>query len=123
MKKSILIAFLLLTATIAMAHGTYHVKYTTYALGEKTALRDANVTITLSETRVTAYNTSSGTKYWESKYQGIVMLPQYNNFRFHKYYLTNLGVYFYISEQKVFAGPNNTMYYMIDFAGEIQFAL
>ncbi len=77
----------------------------------------------IGNNRITVHNTKSGKKYWDVEYMGTVSLSKYNNFRFKKYYLTNKRVYFYISEQKVFTGPNNVKYYMIDFDGEIQFAI
>lgn len=103
--------------------GTYRVKYTTYDYYGKTALSNADITLNISNTRITAYNTKNGTKYWDVKYLGKTKLSKYNNFEFHKYYLTNKHVYFYISDKKVFSGPNNLKYYMIDFDGEIEFAL
>lgn len=102
---------------------SYVVKYATYKLGEKTALKPVNMPLEITDDRITVYNTRSGGKYWKVKYYGIVTMPQYNNFEFHKYYLVNKGVYFYISVKRVFTGPGDVLHYMIDFDGELQFAV
>lgn len=102
---------------------SYVVKYITYNANGRTALSPVNMPLETTPTRITVYNTQKGKKYWEVNYHGLVNLSKYDNFRFHKYYLKNKGVYFYISESRIFSGPNNQKYYMIDFDGEIQFAL
>lgn len=102
---------------------SYVVKYTTYKLGEKTALNPVNMPLEITDNRITVYNTRSGKKYWEVKYYGVVTMSKYNNFEFHKYYLVNKGVYFYISVKRVFTGPGDILHYMIDFDGELQFAV
>ncbi len=102
---------------------SYIVKYTTYKLGKKTALNPVNMPLEITDDRITVYNTKSGEKYWEVKYYGIVTMPQYNNFEFHKYYLVNKGVYFYISVKRIFTGPGDVLHYMIEFDGELQFAI
>ena len=86
-------------------------KYTTYKLVE------------ITSDRITVYNTRSGKKYWEVNYLGVVTMSKYNNFEFHKYYLVNKGVYFYISVKRVFTGPGDVLHYMIEFDGELQFAV
>ena len=102
---------------------SYVVKYTTYKLGEKTALNPVNMPLEISDDRITVYNTKSGTKYWDVKYLGTVTMSKYNNFEFHKYYLVNKGVYFYISVKRIFTGPGDVLHYMIDFDGELEFAI
>lgn len=102
---------------------SYVVKFTTYQLGDKTALNPVNMPLEISDDRITVYNTRSGTKYWEVKYLGTVTMSKYNNFEFHKYYLVNKGVYFYISVKRIFTGPGDVLHYMIDFDGELEFAI
>lgn len=102
---------------------SYVVKYTTYKLGEKTALNPVNMPLEITNDRITVYNTRSGKKYWEVNYLGVVTMSKYNNFEFHKYYLVNKGVYFYISVKRVFTGPGDVLHYMIEFDGELQFAV
>lgn len=102
---------------------SYVVKYITYNINGKAVLNPVNISLEISPTRITIYNIQKGKKYWDANYYGLVSLSKYNNFRFHKYYLKNKKVYLYISESRIFSGPNNLKYYMIDFDGEIQFAL
>lgn len=100
---------------------SYTIKYTTNK-GDKTVLNRVDIPLKIASDRITVYNTTNGKKYWEVNYLGVVKISKYNNFIFHKFYLVNKKVYFYISDQKVFTGPNNVTYYMIDFDGELQFA-
>ena len=102
---------------------SYVIKFTTFESQGKTVLKPVNMPLEITNNRITVYNTRSGTKYWEVKYLGTEKMSRYHNFEFHKYYLINKRVYFYISVKRIFTGVDNLLYYMIEFDGEVEFAL
>lgn len=127
-KKFGLLIFLSVFAFVVNARNpftSYSVKATSYQYGERTVFQPANNTVVVSSDKITVYGTMSGTKYWYTQYLGTATLPQWGNKIFHKFYLTNKKVYFYVSDQKIMSGPtkNSTRFYVIVFDGEIQLAL
>lgn len=82
-----------------------------------------NRRINLTTTRIYVYNTASGNKYWDCEYLGIT-INYYKGVkqRWHKYFLTNKHVFFYISDNKN-KRIGGVYYYTINFDGEIEYAL
>ncbi len=102
--------------------GYYNVKYIAYNNGGKTDLAVSKRTIYVDKHKITALNTPQGKKYWEVNYLGTVNMSKYGNFSFHKFYLTNKGVYFYVSDEKMITGKDGRLYYLIEFDGQVQLA-
>ena len=125
MKRFILILLALMSLVILQARnpvGYYYVKYVVYNNNGKTDLSKSERTLYLEKDKLTVLNTPQGRKNWELEYLGLVNLSRYNNFAFHKYYLINKNVYFYVSDERMIEGYNRHVYYLIEFDGQVQLA-
>ncbi len=126
MKKIVMLIFVLAMCIVSTNArnpvGYYYVKYIAYNNNGKTDLAVSKRTVYVEKNKITAFNTLQGKKYWEVKYLGMVNMSKYGNFSFHKFYLKNKGMYFYVSDERMITGKDGRLYYMIEFDGQVQLA-
>lgn len=78
--------------------------------------------LTISHTGILVRNTNAGDKCWKTEYLGPYNKKLGRTIEvFHKFYLTNQYVYFFISDRPFFR-YKNTYFYVIRFDGQIQLA-